>query len=435
MASLIYKDSPPCVKSELDLFTVPPTQTVIEKGQFVEFFPLSTVRDGGPIEFSISGSGEEYVDLSASYLHVKVKVLKSDENVLVETDSVAPVNLFLHSLFSQVDISLNERNISSATNTYPYRAYIETLLNYGEDAKKSLLTCAGFFKDTQPGKIDPKAADADAGLIKRSELIKGSRTVDLIGQLHCDIFQQNRLLINLVDIKIKMIRSKPEFCLISPTDVSGFKVVLEQASMFIRKVKVNPAVSIAHAKALEKTSCKYPIDRVICKTYSISKGSYSFLQDNVFLGLMPKRVIITCVENVAMNGNYSKNPFLFSPHSVNMVGVYVDGQPVPAKPLELDFSSDNYARAYYSLFSGFNCDKGIYLSREEYAKGHVLYSFDLTPDMCNGDHFNLQHQGNLRVEIKFSEEIKQTLSVLIYSVFQNIVEISRARHVLCDFPN
>ena len=167
----------------------------------------------------------------------------------------------------------------------------------------------------------------------------------------------------------------------------------------------------------------------------MAKESYSFLQDDVFLGLMPKRVIITCVENVAMNGDYSQNPFKFSHHNANFVSIYVDGQPVPCKPLELDFNSDNYTRAYYSLFSGFNCDKGIYLSREEYAKGHTLYSFDLTPDMCNGDHFNLQHQGNLRVEIKFSEEIKKTLSVLIYAEFQNVIEISKSRHVLCDFPN
>ena len=82
-----------------------------------------------------------------------------------------------------------------------------------------------------------------------------------------------------------------------------------------------------------------------------------------------------------------------------------------------------------------DCDKGIYLSQEEYAKGHVLYAFDLSPDMCNGDHFNLQHQGNLRVEIKFSEQIKHTLSVLIYAEFQNVIEISKSRHVLCDFPN
>jgi hypothetical protein len=435
MASFIHRDSPPCVKSELDLFTIPPTQTVIEKGQFVEYHPLANIRDGGPIEFNISGSGEEYIDLAASYIHVKAKVLKADGTVLPEKESVAPVNLFLHSLFSQVDISLNERNISSASNTYPYRAYIETLLNYGEDAKKSLLTCEGFFKDEEPDKVDPTTEGVHDGLKTRYKLIERSQTVDMIGQLHCDIFQQNRLLLNLVDVKIKMVRSKPAFCLVSPTADADYKVVLDHASMFIRKVKVSPGVSLGHAKALEKSSAKYPIDRILCKTYSISPGSWSFMQDNVFLGRMPKRVIITCVENAAINGQYARNPFLFAHHNVNFLSIYVDGQSVPCKPLELNFKSDNYVRAYYSLFSSFDRDRGIYLTREEYAKGHVLYAFDLTPDLCDGSHFNLQHQGNLRLELKFSEPLTKTLSVLIYAEFQNVIEITKSRHILCDFAN
>jgi len=55
--------------------------------------------------------------------------------------------MFLHSLFTQVDISLNGTLITASTNTYPYRAMLETLLSYGEDAKKSQLTSALFYKD------------------------------------------------------------------------------------------------------------------------------------------------------------------------------------------------------------------------------------------------------------------------------------------------
>ena len=45
------------------------------------------------------------------------------------------MNLFLQALFSEVDISLSERIISSSTNNHPFHAYTETLLNYGEDEK------------------------------------------------------------------------------------------------------------------------------------------------------------------------------------------------------------------------------------------------------------------------------------------------------------
>jgi len=54
-------------------------------------------------------------------LHVHVKIVKADGSNIgsnVNT-TVAPVNLLLHSMFSQVDISLNGTLISNSTNTYP----------------------------------------------------------------------------------------------------------------------------------------------------------------------------------------------------------------------------------------------------------------------------------------------------------------------------
>ena len=52
-----------CVKSELDLFSVPLTQTSVEHGFTMDYHPVSTLTDNGPIVFNIPGSGEGYIDL------------------------------------------------------------------------------------------------------------------------------------------------------------------------------------------------------------------------------------------------------------------------------------------------------------------------------------------------------------------------------------
>ncbi|ELT93030.1 hypothetical protein CAPTEDRAFT_210574 [Capitella teleta] len=119
-----------CLKSELDLFSMPPTQTSIIGGQWVEYQPLSSLSTAGPIEFSISGSGDDYVDFSQSWLYVAAKVTKADDTNLDATASIAPVNNWLHSLFSQIDLSLNDTLVTTSNNTYPYRAYIENLLTF-----------------------------------------------------------------------------------------------------------------------------------------------------------------------------------------------------------------------------------------------------------------------------------------------------------------
>ena len=39
------------------------------------------------------------------------------------------MNNFLHSMFKQVDVFLKEKQVTQATGTYAYRAYLETLLD------------------------------------------------------------------------------------------------------------------------------------------------------------------------------------------------------------------------------------------------------------------------------------------------------------------
>ena len=125
------------------------------------------------------------------------------------------MTLFLHSFFSQVDILLNSTLIAASTNTYPYKALLETLLSYRVDAKKTQLTSALFYQD-KPGRMDSVDFAVDAvneGLAKRRTLVLESRTFDMMGRLHAAMFFQDRYLLNEVGVKIKLVRSKDLFCL------------------------------------------------------------------------------------------------------------------------------------------------------------------------------------------------------------------------------
>ena len=72
--ALIHPNSCECLHSGLDLFSIPPTQTAVEEGQFIEIHPLASLAPGAPIEFALSGSGEDYLDLFNTFLHVRAKV-------------------------------------------------------------------------------------------------------------------------------------------------------------------------------------------------------------------------------------------------------------------------------------------------------------------------------------------------------------------------
>ena len=159
--ALVDEQSCICVKSELDLFDVPPSQTSIDQGCMVDYHPIAATSDVGPIAFCIPCSGD-------MYMHLSCKIRGVDGGVLVDDAPVAPVNLLMHSLFSHVDISLNDKLISSASDNYAYRAFLETLLNYGKAAKDSQLTSGLWYKD-DAGAMDA-TDNANAGFVKRKRL-------------------------------------------------------------------------------------------------------------------------------------------------------------------------------------------------------------------------------------------------------------------------
>ena len=61
---LIHPLSCKCVKSESDLFTVPLTQTIVDEGRWVEYGPITEVKDSDDtIEFKIAETDSEYINL------------------------------------------------------------------------------------------------------------------------------------------------------------------------------------------------------------------------------------------------------------------------------------------------------------------------------------------------------------------------------------
>jgi hypothetical protein len=51
----------------------------------------------------------------------------------------------------------------------------------------------------------------------------------------------------------------------------------------------------------------------------------NYVQDNMFLGELPKRLVIACVDSDALNGTIGENPFDFKHYKIKFVALNVDG--------------------------------------------------------------------------------------------------------------
>ena len=98
------------------------------------------------------------MNLAKTKLQVSYAITHADGTTIVDdrvsgvpiddSDQVGPVNLTLHSIFRQIDLSLNQKIVSPDVGVnYPYKAMIDLLLNSNSDMIESQAEAALFHKD------------------------------------------------------------------------------------------------------------------------------------------------------------------------------------------------------------------------------------------------------------------------------------------------
>ena len=98
--------------------------------------PIQTYTTGiNPVEFQVDPQ-EDYVDLSRSFFEIELALKLANGDNEVEATRLWPTNNLAHTLFKQISVRLNGTLISPQTDNYPYKAYLETLLNYNRDTEK-----------------------------------------------------------------------------------------------------------------------------------------------------------------------------------------------------------------------------------------------------------------------------------------------------------
>ena len=434
---MIRNDSCECSKSSVDVTAVPPTMTVMHESQWVEHHPIASLNNTAPIEFIIPPQTEQWTDLSQSYLYLKFKIKKTDNSNLADDSELAPVNNFLHSMFSSIDLYMNNKLITSSLDTYPYRAYLENLMSYNNNSKQSHLAATDMWYLDTPGKLEKNVrADGNEGLVARRTCIAESKTAELCGRLHLDMFMQEKYIPNGVEIRLRLNRASPNFCLIGDGTTVG-KIVIEKVSMNIRNVQLIPSVANDLNRTIAQHNMKFPINRVEVKTFTIGTGLRSKIEDHLFQGQLPKRLFIGMVKNEDMNGTLSTNPFRFQHFKLSKLEVSCDGHSIHTRPFEPNFEDGHCLRSYLSLYQAMGSlgqNQSFGLTLDAYQKGYTLWGYDLTPDQgAEEDVLHPIKTGNIRMELQFAEALADTINVVVYAEFDNLIEINHLREVITDF--
>ena len=254
----IAKSSSIASHDELDTFRLPPTQGTVSKMEFVDKRTITSNPNSNPLEFTIPESGQNFIDLYNSRLEIKLR-LKNGEADLAATDKVGPINILLQSLFSQVDIFMNNTRVTDAGTNYSYKAYIPIMLSYGTEVKETWLTSQLFSKDEIV--MDATSGTGNKGFNDRSEYTKNSQIVHLIGPLYSDIWQIQKWIAPGITLKISLWRNNNRFVLMTTEKNKKYRIEITEAKLVVNYVGLQQQAYLAYEAALSLSPAKYPLDR------------------------------------------------------------------------------------------------------------------------------------------------------------------------------
>ncbi len=417
------------VRNETDVFSEVGYDVSINSSITTEYHPQSPLTDTSPIEFFIPGNDTQYIDLSRTRIKLRLKVVgaagsdladQADKTVL----NYAPANYIVASAFEAVKVHVHETEVTSKDSLYPYQAYLETLLSYGSDFKKGQAEAGGFFR------VKNEANTDDDGWVSRKTLCNASKTFEVVGRPHGEIFNQTRYMMPGMDIRIQFNKSAHKFALeCYGSGKENIQLKILEAKLYVRKLTLLPSIQLAHMMTWKDTPVNYPGTKVSMKSYSLPIGTFTHTNESLLKGLVPQRLIVGIIPTDNYQGNYGKNPFLFANNGLQQIIITCNSEQTTQHVINVDKDEDRVLDGFISLFDAMGityCDAGLDMRVNEYKNGKTLYGFDLR-DMNEGH--AIPRHGNVSIYLKFKKTTTASMTVIIYPEYPSNMYINNDKRV------
>ncbi|KAL3098703.1 hypothetical protein niasHS_000819 [Heterodera schachtii] len=383
----------------LDFFTIPPTSCAVSNSSYREHVVFTCSSRHNVVQIHPITS---YVDLSKVFVCTEFKLKKvADDGVVVDVPANAAVGLIQMpgaTFIRNLKVHINQREVYDSNQLYSYKVFLDTELSYPVAAKEAYFGVAGYFRDSDPTKVNDK----------RKKAVEESKSFQTISKLSADIFNQDLYMISNVEIDIELALQSDDF-MIHQEAANRDKYTLEvvDCRLIVKTVDLMDGLSLDISKKLDMEPARYGIRKTLMKSLFITGGRYDF-SANLFTEEVPRRVIIGLVPNQNYIGQNQKNPFYFNHHNVRDIELTASGRTYPQFPYNLDYKNNRYARAYHDTQEhlGMACtteSNGI--SYSMFKTAYCLYVFQMTNAQEDSPGFELIKEGCTAVNIRFAEAV------------------------------
>jgi len=437
MAKTSIFDSKIVPVDSLDIFDKEKLTCSIIDTQEFSLLPSLTVTHGSPVVFEIPSqttsflSPNMYIDV---VLTVQKKVKDKEEYEGVSSTDKMTLEAFpFHTLWSTVQIAMNDVVINNKNDKYPYLAYFDRAHLTDEETHK-------IYRDLEVGELNEAGTSPDATGTeqdKRRQLITSDQFLFLRGKLVIPILQQSRYFLPSTNITITLYPTDDKFRVVTEDETLKLKVNMKSIRLIGHRLIPNAQLLLDTMNALSEMKARYPILRFEPQLFEIPAQS-QICEKILTLptSKVPRMVFLSTFDSDGVYGKQSKSAYRAKATFLESVYIQIEDQKYPTVPYngttregQIKMFSD-YKQNTSQLMGG----KMNMMDFDRYSKDHAMVSINLdrfhgterTTSDTDPSAVTLPRTGSCSLHIKTSSPLSQTRAVIAILVYNDTITFNES---------
>ena len=328
-----------------------------------------------------------------------------EEEEQEEVARVTHVNNILHSIFSIVEVYINNQHIYNSNGLYAHKSYISINVRTAISEYQGVLHCEGHDYEQDPeDNINPLP---DPYFTRRMKLLSRPDGFMLYGKLGIDFFSTSELLYPNMKFRLRLIRARPNFYMIS--DNPNVSLGNVDCSLYTRRIALKDDYHKKRLDMLAYAPVEYNYLETLAKKFVIPARQYQFIQENIFNNAPIRRIAIAMNTNSAFTGSFTENQFWFQQFDLRQIRILRGGQPF------VDFDTADNCCLYVTTMKATNFQDDFPSIPIDYFKDHYVLVFDLTlmQDATENCHYPEFVGEPLRLELNFTNPLENFTELIV----------------------
>ena len=232
-----------------------------------------------------------------------------------EDEREAPVPLVTHvtnilqSILSNLEVYINNQQIYNSSGLYMHKSY------FSNNFKVSISECKGVLHNEEYDyeEIPDETMEAPSPehfFTSRKKRLSRPDGFMLYGKVRVDFFSTSELLYPNMKNKLRLIRARPNFCMIS--DNPNVSLGAVDCGLYTRRIALKDDYQKKQMDKLAYTPVKFNyLGTHSTKSFIIPARQKQFIQEKIVNNAAVRRITNSMNTNYALTGSYTENPFWY----------------------------------------------------------------------------------------------------------------------------